>query len=366
MTVLSLLDPVRVAEDYATLDQLSGGRLDIIIGKGNDPDQNALFGYDIDGQWDRNAEKYELLRQLIREEKVTWSGGTVPTWSAATTQPRPLQDPLPIWHGSASSTESTELAAKWGDPLFSANGFHPLAKYAALIDHYRQRWVDYGRDPADAVVGAGFNGLYVGKTSQQALEIYRPIFAAFMASPGAIHNKLPFSSLEEFLETGLGAGRLAGADHRQVRSGIRRRSVMNCPASPPRTLGCRTISTASRSNASSATSSRCCGPPTRAGCGHHDRHPIRITTVVGNPKAGIPHLCAPQRPWPTRWPVGLGPTGDDAGATVRDRRPGNALPTACWRRGGCPRPAPPPVRAPARPRPAVWRRPPTRPATPAC
>ena len=86
--------------------------------------------------------------------------------------------------------------------MFSANGFHPLAKYAALIDHYRQRWVDYGRDSADAVVGAGFNGLYAGKTSQQALDVYRPIFTAFMASPGAIHNKLPFTSLEDFLETG--------------------------------------------------------------------------------------------------------------------------------------------------------------------
>lgn len=202
VTVLSLLDPVRVAEDYATLDQLSGGRLDIIIGKGNDPDQNALFGYDIDGQWDRNAEKYELLRQLIREEKVTWSGKYRPDLVDATTQPRPLQSPLPIWHGSASSTESTELAAKWGDPLFSANGFHPLKKYAELIDHYRQRWVDYGRDPADAVVGAGFNGLYIGKTSQQARDIYRPIFTAFMASPGAAHNKLPFSTLEEFLDGG--------------------------------------------------------------------------------------------------------------------------------------------------------------------
>jgi len=202
VTVLSLLDPVRVAEDYATLDQLSGGRLDIIIGKGNDPDQNDLFGYDLEGQWDRNAEKYELLRRLLREEKVTWSGRYRPDLVEATTQPRPLQDPLPIWHGSASSTESTELAAKWGDPLFSANGFHPLSKYAALIDHYRQRWVDYGRAPADAIVGAGFNGLFVGKTSQQALDTYRPVFDAFMASPGAKHNKLPFSTLEEFLEQG--------------------------------------------------------------------------------------------------------------------------------------------------------------------
>ena len=71
-----------------------------------------------------------------------------------------------MWRGSASSTESTELAARWGDPLFSANGFHPLEKYAGLIRHYRERWEAYGRDPAAAVVGAGFNGLYVKKTSQ--------------------------------------------------------------------------------------------------------------------------------------------------------------------------------------------------------
>lgn len=202
VTVLSLLDPVRVAEDYATLDQLSGGRVDVIIGKGNDPDQNALFGYDLDGQWDRNAQKYELLRRLLREEGVTWSGKYRPKLVDATTQPRPFQQPLPIWHGSASSTESTELAAKWGDPLFSANGFHPMSKYAALIDHYRDRWEAYGHPPADAIVGAGFNGLYVAKNSQQTREVYRPIFNAFMQSPGAKHNKLPFETLEEYLDLG--------------------------------------------------------------------------------------------------------------------------------------------------------------------
>lgn len=81
----------RAAEDYATLDQLSGGRLDIIIGKGNDPDQNALFGYEPDGQWDRNREKYELLRRLLRETGVSWSGRYRPALTDATTQPRPYR-----------------------------------------------------------------------------------------------------------------------------------------------------------------------------------------------------------------------------------------------------------------------------------
>ena len=203
VTVLSLLDPVRVAEDYATLDQLSGGRLDIIIGKGNDPEQNALYGYDLEGQWDRNREKYELLRRLLREEKVTWSGSYRPDLVEATTQPRPLQTPtIPVWHGSASSTESTELAARFGEPLFSANGFHPLEKYAALVRHYRERWEAYGHDPAEAVVGAGFIALLVAPTSQEAVRAYRPAFEAFVRSPGAQHNQLPFATVEEFVDQG--------------------------------------------------------------------------------------------------------------------------------------------------------------------
>ncbi|CAG7574253.1 alkanesulfonate monooxygenase SsuD/methylene tetrahydromethanopterin reductase-like flavin-dependent oxidoreductase (luciferase family) [Barrientosiimonas humi] len=203
VTVLSLLDPVRVAEDYATLDQLSGGRLEIIIGKGNDPEQNALFGYDLDEQWERNREKYELLRRLLREERVTWSGRFRPDLVEATTQPRPLQQPgIPVWHGSASSTESTELAARFGEPLFSANGFHPMRTYAALIDHYRERFAAHGHDPADAVVGAGFIALVVAPRSQDARRAYEPAFRAFLDSPGARHNRLPFRTLEEFLEQG--------------------------------------------------------------------------------------------------------------------------------------------------------------------
>src|SRR4051812_22833055 len=78
VTVLPLLDPVRVAEDFATLDHLSGGRVDVVIGKGNDPVQNRLFGYDLADQWALNREKYELLRRLWHEEEVTWTGPSRP------------------------------------------------------------------------------------------------------------------------------------------------------------------------------------------------------------------------------------------------------------------------------------------------
>ena len=202
LTVISVLDPVRVAEDYATVDQLSGGRLELMIGKGNDPRHFPLFGLTEDRQWEYQAEKFELLRRLFYEQGVTWSGSFRTPLEDVTTQPRPFHAQPRIWHGSASSTESTELAARFGDPLFSANGFHPKKKYADLIDHYRQRWVDYGRDPADALVGAGAGGLYVARTSQEALDGYRPYFEALMKTPAYQHNKSEFTTLEDKIANG--------------------------------------------------------------------------------------------------------------------------------------------------------------------
>lgn len=187
VTLLSVLDPVRVAEDYATLDHLSGGRLELIIGKGNGPEQAELFGITRDQQWDTIKENYLLLRRLWHEEKVTWN----PTANGirqvplvdATVWPRPLQQPAPrIWHGSATSTSSVELAAEHGDPVFSANVTFPVDSYAKLIDHYRERWQAQGRDPQDAVVGAGTAGLHTARNSQQAKQAFRPIFEAQRAA----------------------------------------------------------------------------------------------------------------------------------------------------------------------------------------
>ncbi|MFD0262013.1 LLM class flavin-dependent oxidoreductase [Kitasatospora indigofera] len=202
VTVLSILDPVRVAEDYAMLDQLSGGRLELIIGKGNDPRHFGLFGLPEERQWDALAENYGLLRRLWREEKVSWQGSTRPPLTEVTTAPRPLQSPIPVWHGSATSRQSTDLAARHGDPLFSANSFHPMAKYKALVDHYRERWEHYGRDPKDARVGTGFGGLFVARRSQDAVEGYRPYWEAMYNSDAGRHNNSPFATLEDALEHG--------------------------------------------------------------------------------------------------------------------------------------------------------------------
>ena len=140
VTTLSLLDPVRAFEDYATLDHLSGGRLELIIGKGNGAAQRDLFHVTPEDQWDRNAESYEVFRRLWRDNKITYETKFRPPLTEAEVWPRPLQRPIRVWHGSATSKASVDLAARYGDPLFSANVTNPIEPYAELIRYYRERW----------------------------------------------------------------------------------------------------------------------------------------------------------------------------------------------------------------------------------
>ncbi|MFD5914221.1 LLM class flavin-dependent oxidoreductase [Streptomyces massasporeus] len=200
VTTLSLLDPVRAYEDYATLDHLSGGRLELIIGKGNGAAQRELFRVTPEDQWERNAESYEVFRRIWRQDKVTAKTRFRPELTEAEVWPRPYQQPVRVWHGSATSKESVDLAARYGDPLFSANVTHPIEPYAELIRHYRERWEHYGHDPVAIAVGAGTAGLLVTPTSQEALEVYRPIFEAQLAFQKQFGLPVVFETLEDFVE----------------------------------------------------------------------------------------------------------------------------------------------------------------------
>ncbi len=202
VTVLSVLDPVRVAEDFATVDQLSKGRLDLIIGKGNDPRHYPLFGITEEEQWESLAERYELLKRLWSEESVNWSGKYRAPLQNVTIEPRPYQKSIPIWHGSASSTASTELAAKNGEPIFSSNVFHPIAKYKQLIDHYKERLAFYGHDPQKAIIGSGAGSLYIAEQKEEAINKYRPYYDAFMNTDASKHNNSPFKNLDDYVENG--------------------------------------------------------------------------------------------------------------------------------------------------------------------
>jgi alkanesulfonate monooxygenase SsuD/methylene tetrahydromethanopterin reductase-like flavin-dependent oxidoreductase (luciferase family) len=162
-----LLDPIRAFEDYATLDQLSGGRLEVIIGPGA-----------AENQRDAAMSAGEQFRRLCRGEKMTQPGPSRPFRPDEPALPRPLQQPIPIWHDSTTGTDCADLAARWGGPLLLANVAQPLEPHAELVRRYRERWEFYRRDPAGLLVGAAVAGYYGARTSQQAIKTYRPIHDA--------------------------------------------------------------------------------------------------------------------------------------------------------------------------------------------
>ncbi|OON82282.1 LLM class flavin-dependent oxidoreductase [Streptomyces tsukubensis] len=208
VTVVAILDPVRVAEDFATLDQLSRGRLELVIGKGAEAGHFSLFGLDEERQWDLQREKYELLRRLWSEENVDWHGEFRPPLKDVTTVPRPYAGPPRVWHGSATSLNSPELAARHGDPLFTANAIQPREAYAKLIAHYRERFEAYGHDPAKARVAAGSGGLLIADSAEQAVSRYRELYEAKVRQSFAPHlaGKAGYNTPFRTIEAAIGDG----------------------------------------------------------------------------------------------------------------------------------------------------------------
>ncbi|WP_312182432.1 LLM class flavin-dependent oxidoreductase [Arthrobacter sp.] len=205
VTVLSVLDPVRVAEDYATLDQLSRGRLELVIGKGNEVLQYPLFGLELAEQWDLLEEKYALLRRLWREEDVTWHGRfRAPLLEPTTTTPRPFAGPPRVWHGSATSLRSAELAAYWGDPLFTANAIQPRENYKRLIDHYTEAYLAAGHDPAERYIasGCGAGDVFLADSTAEAKRAFGPVYEALAAGRNVPGNNTPFRDIDHAVAEG--------------------------------------------------------------------------------------------------------------------------------------------------------------------
>ncbi|MFC8452812.1 LLM class flavin-dependent oxidoreductase [Kitasatospora sp. NPDC057223] len=203
VTTLGQLDPLRAFEDYSTLDSLAQGRLDLIVAKGAYPRSSRLFGVTRENQWALLQENYELFRRLWREEKVSWEGRLGRSLTDAEPLPRPYQREVRIWHGAGSNLESADFAARHGDPVFTPNGAGPIGPYAAIVRHYRERWAAYGRDPADALVGAGTAGYFGARTSQEAIARYRPVFEARLAVNRAFDGgSIRFDTVEDWVERG--------------------------------------------------------------------------------------------------------------------------------------------------------------------
>jgi probable LLM family oxidoreductase len=183
VTVLSSDDPVRVFQEFATLDNLSHGRAEIMAGRGSFIESFPLFGYDLKDYDTLFAEKLELLLKIRAGERVTWSGKHRAAINNLPVYPRPVQDPLPVWVAVGGTPQSVVRAGMLGLPMALAIIGGEPERFAPFVDLYRQSVQRGGRDPASFPVGINSHG-FVADTSQQALDDAWPSTAQAMNKIG--------------------------------------------------------------------------------------------------------------------------------------------------------------------------------------
>jgi putative FMN-dependent luciferase-like monooxygenase len=176
-TLITTNDPVKIAEDYAMLQHLADGRVDLMLGRGNTGPVYPWFGKDIRDGIPLAIENYALLRRLWDEEVVDWSGNHRTPLSGFTATPRPLDGVAPfVWHGSIRSPEIAEQAAYYGDGFFANHIFWPAEHTRRMVEFYRRRFAHYGHGGADqAIVGLG-GQVFMRRNSQDAVREFRPYF----------------------------------------------------------------------------------------------------------------------------------------------------------------------------------------------
>jgi len=200
-TLITTNDPVKIAEDYAMLQHLAGGRVDLMLGRGNTGPVYPWFGQDIRDGIALAVSNYALLRRLWREENVDWEGRFRTPLQGFAATPRPLDGVPPfVWHASIRSPEIAEQAAYYGDGFFHNNIFWPAEHVRRMVALYRRRFEHYGHGPAEhAIVGLG-GQVFMRKNSQDAIREFRPYF-----DNAPVYGHGP--SLEEYMaETPLTVG----------------------------------------------------------------------------------------------------------------------------------------------------------------
>lgn len=176
-TLITTNDPVKIAEDYAMLQHLADGRVDLMMGRGNMGPVYPWFGQDLRNGIPLAYENYALLYRLWREDVVDWEGRFRTPLTGFTSTPRPLDGVPPfVWHGSIRSPEIAEQAAYYGDGFFHNNIFWPKDHVQRMVGLYRERFEHYGHGPADqAIVGLGGH-VFMRADSQAAIREFRPYF----------------------------------------------------------------------------------------------------------------------------------------------------------------------------------------------
>src|ERR1700751_2278092 len=183
VTVLSSDDPVRVFQQFAELDLISGGRAEIMAGRGSFIESFPLFGYDLDDYDELYAEKLELLLANRESERVTWSGRLRPSLTDAGVYPRPVQDPLPVWVAVGGTPESVVRAGVLGLPLTLAIIGGQPERFAPLVALYRQAAQKAGHDAAALPLAINTHA-FVGETSQAADSAFARSYLGMMNKLG--------------------------------------------------------------------------------------------------------------------------------------------------------------------------------------
>src|SRR3954462_12417121 len=176
VTVLSAADPVRAFQNFATIDLLSRGRAEMIVGRGSSIEAFPLFGYRLEDYDALFAEKLDLLLSIRDHERVEWSGKFRPTLTGQGVYPRPVQHPLPIWLGVGGTPASFARAGALGLPLMVAIIGGETRRFRPLVDLYRRTGEQYGHSPEKLKVGVHSLG-YVAATTEEAVDDFFPGYA---------------------------------------------------------------------------------------------------------------------------------------------------------------------------------------------
>ncbi|MGO4472407.1 LLM class flavin-dependent oxidoreductase [Arthrobacter sp. M-10] len=213
VTVLSTQDPVRLFEQFSTLDLISGGRAEIIAGRGAFVESYSLFGHRLEDYDELFEEKLNMLLALRDNDNLRWEGSLTQTVSGMDIAPRPIQEKLPIWVGVGGTPQSFVRAGRLGLPLFIALLSGP-ARFRRLVELYRETAENAGHDGAALPVGAGGH-FYVAPTSQQARDTFYPYYRAYFEQnmPRPVDH-FPRNTFDEWTEPG--GGLLVGSPQQLV------------------------------------------------------------------------------------------------------------------------------------------------------
>jgi len=176
VTVLSAADPVRVFQEFATLDLLSQGRMEMVVGRGSSIEAFPLFGFKLEDYDSLFSEKLDLLLKIRDNEHVYWSGKYRPRLNGQGVYPRPLQNPLPIWIGVGGTPESFVRAGLLGLPLMVAIIGGETHRFRPLIDLYKEAGMQAGYSADQLKVGVHSLG-YVAESIKEAVDDFYPGYA---------------------------------------------------------------------------------------------------------------------------------------------------------------------------------------------